>query len=137
MTAVPTENILIVEDEKDLVRLIQKKLEKDGYGVVLAGSAESALKIARETPPSLLLLDIELPTMDGLTFLRLLRRESQVPVIILSGRSTDVDRILGLKAGANDYIVKPFSLEELVARIDCILRRRENGDASKRRPSAG
>ena len=130
--------ILIVEDEKDLVRLMRRRLEMGGYDVVSAGSAESALKLAREAAPALILLDIELPTMDGLSFLRLLRRESPVPVILLSGRRSDVDRIIGLKAGANDYVAKPFSLEELVARIERHLQKpRAASREKKRRPAAG
>ncbi|MFI5348913.1 MAG: response regulator transcription factor [Elusimicrobiota bacterium] len=121
-----TARILIVEDEKDLVRLIRRKLERCGYRVLSAGDAESALNLAREASPALILLDVVLPAMDGLTFLRQLRKESRIPVVLLSGRASDVDRILGLKAGADDYIVKPFSLDELVARIECHLRRRDH-----------
>ena len=120
-----TASILIVEDEKDLVRLIRRKLESCGYRVISAGDAEAALTLARKASPALILLDVVLPAMDGLTFLRLLRKESRIPVVLLSGRASDVDRIIGLKAGADDYIVKPFSLDELVARIECHLRRRD------------
>jgi DNA-binding response OmpR family regulator len=134
---VATGGILVVEDEKDLVRLIRRKLEANGYAVSAAGDAESALEIAREAAPALIILDVVLPAMDGLTFLRLLRQESQVPVILLSGRTSDVDRILGLKAGADDYVAKPFSLNELVARIECLLRRRDDDAPKKRRPSSG
>ena len=133
---VATGPILIIEDEKDLVRLLQRRLEQSGYKVVTAFSAESGLKLAREDSPALILLDIALPAMDGLTFLRLLRRESRVPVILLSGRGSDVDRILGLKAGADDYVAKPFSVGELLARIECVLRRRGKDAESKSRPSA-
>jgi DNA-binding response OmpR family regulator len=115
--------VLIVEDEKDLVRLIRRRLELDGYKVLSAASAEAALKLAREDAPALILLDIALPAMDGLSFLRLFRQESQVPVILLSGRCSDVDRIIGLKAGADDFLSKPFSMGELTARIECVLRR--------------
>ena len=127
--------ILVIDDEKDLVRLIQLRLERDEYKVISAGDAESGLKIAREACPALILLDIELPAMDGLGFLRLLRQESQVPVILLSGRGSDVDRILGLKAGADDYVAKPFSLSELAARVECLLRRRAKDGGKKQRPS--
>ncbi|HXS99716.1 MAG TPA: response regulator transcription factor [Elusimicrobiota bacterium] len=128
--------ILIIEDERDLVRLLKRCLGEAGYAVCAAFSAESGLKLARDESPALILLDIALPAMDGLTFLRLLRKESQVPVILLSGRGTDVDRILGLKAGADDYVPKPFSLGELLARIACVLRRRSADAPKKRRPSA-
>lgn len=133
---VATGPILIIEDEKDLVRLLQRKLGLAGYKVVSAFNAETGLKIAREDAPALILLDIVLPAMDGLTFLRLLRRESRVPVILLSGRDSDVDRILGLKAGANDYVAKPFSLGELLARVECVLRRSGKDGEKTRRPAA-
>src|SRR6185312_4976551 len=128
--------ILIIEDERDLIRLLKRALGEAGYATLSATSAESGLKLIRDEAPALILLDIALPAMDGLTFLRLLRKESQVPVILLSGRGTDVDRILGLKAGADDYVPKPFSLGELLARIACVLRRRSGGLEKKRRPSA-
>ena len=129
--------LLVVEDERDLVRLIKRRLELDGYNVLSAGSAESALKLARKAAPALILLDIALPAMDGLSFLRLFRQESQIPVILVSGRCSDVDRIIGLKAGADDFISKPFSMSELAARVECVLRRRPDPVVRKRRPSAG
>lgn len=134
--AVETATILIVEDERDLVRLIKRRLELDGYRVLTAGSAESALKLARDAAPALILLDISLPAMDGLSFLRLLRRESAVPVILVSGRCSDVDRIIGLKAGADDFLSKPFSMGELVARVEVVLRRLGGREVRPRRPSA-
>lgn len=91
--------------------------------VVSAGSAEAALKLLPRAAPDLILLDIMLPGMDGLEFLRLLRRASEVPVILLSAKGAELDRVLGLKLGADDYIVKPFSLGELVARVAARLRR--------------
>jgi DNA-binding response OmpR family regulator len=133
--AAATPGILIIEDERDLVRLIQRSLEKAGHKTFAAGTAEAGLKLVRESAPALILLDIELPAMDGLTFLRHLRRESDVPVILLSGRASDVDRILGLKAGADDYVAKPFSMGELAARIEGHLRRRAGAVQKKRRPS--
>ena len=128
--------ILIIEDERDLVRILQKRLEMDGYKVVAARSAEAGFKRFQEEAPALILLDIVLPAMDGLAFLRLLRKESRIPVILLSGRGSDVDRILGLKAGADDYIAKPFSLGELLARVECVLRRRAKDAERKPGPRA-
>ena len=128
--------ILVIEDERDLVRLLKRSLEQAGYAVSAAYSAESGLKLARDEAPALILLDIALPAMDGLTFLRLLRKESRVPVILLTGRATDVDRILGLKAGADDYVAKPFSVGELLARIECALRRRSRDGETKGRTPA-
>jgi two-component system alkaline phosphatase synthesis response regulator PhoP len=117
------EKILIVEDEKDLVRLIRYNLEKEHFRVISAGDAETGLEMARKNKPDLIILDIMLPKMDGLDFLRNLRKESQVPVMFLTAKRSEVDRILGLKLGADDYVVKPFSVGELNARVEAVLRR--------------
>jgi two-component system, OmpR family, alkaline phosphatase synthesis response regulator PhoP len=117
------EKILIVEDEKDLVRLIRYNLEKESFRVIAAGDAETGLEMARKNKPDLIILDIMLPKMDGLDFLRNLRKESQVPVMFLTAKRSEVDRILGLKLGADDYVVKPFSVGELNARVEAVLRR--------------
>jgi DNA-binding response OmpR family regulator len=115
--------VLVVEDEKDLVKLIRYNLEKDQYKVLAAGDAETGLVAARKSKPDIILLDIMLPKMDGLEFLRTIRKESQVPVVLLTAKRSELDRILGLKLGADDYIVKPFSIGELQARIEALLRR--------------
>lgn len=115
--------ILIVEDEKDLVRLLRYNLEKENYKVLSANDAETALSIVRKSKPELIMLDIMLPKMDGLEFLRILRKESQIPVVLLTAKRSEMDRILGLKLGADDYVVKPFSVGELQARIEALLRR--------------
>ena len=117
------EKILIVEDEKDLVRLIRYNLEKAKFQVTSARDAETGLKMARKSKPDLILLDIMLPKMDGLEFLRTIRPETDIPIILLSAKRSEMDRILGLKLGADDYMVKPFSLGELQARITGHLRR--------------
>ena len=117
------EKILVVEDEKDLVRLIRYNLEKEKFRVVSANDAETGLAIARKQKPDLIILDIMLPKMDGLDFLRALRKESQVPVVLLTAKRSELDRILGLKLGADDYVVKPFSVGELPARVEALLRR--------------
>ncbi|MFI5348912.1 MAG: response regulator transcription factor [Elusimicrobiota bacterium] len=114
--------MLVVEDEKDLIRLIRHNLEKEGYQVVSAGDAESGLKSIRKAKPDLVILDIMLPGMDGLELLRVLRREYRTPVILLSAKRGETDRILGLKLGADDYVVKPFSHGELLARVEARLR---------------
>jgi DNA-binding response OmpR family regulator len=118
------EKILIVEDEKDLVKLIRYNLEKEKFRVTTARDAETGLKLARKSKPDLILLDIMLPKMDGLEFLRTIRPEVQIPIILLSAKRSEMDRVLGLKLGADDYMVKPFSVNELQARIDGHLRRR-------------
>ena len=116
-------SILVIDDEKDLVRLLRHNLEKAGYRVASAPSAEAGLKQLRKSEPDLLILDVMLPGMDGLEFLRALRRESDVPVILLSAKHAEIDRVLGLKLGADDYVVKPFSLDELLARVAARLRK--------------
>lgn len=129
------EKILIVEDEKDLVKLIKYNLEKEKFRVTAARDAETGLKMARQTKPDLILLDIMLPKMDGLEFLRTIRPEVDIPIILLSAKRSEMDRILGLKLGADDYMVKPFSIGELQARITGHLRRHSgaatNGEAKK------
>ena len=129
------EKILIVEDEKDLVKLIRYNLEKDKFRVSSARDAETGLKMARKTKPDLILLDIMLPKMDGLEFLRTIRPEVDIPIILLSAKRSEMDRILGLKLGADDYMVKPISIGELQARISGHLRRyagaATNGEAKK------
>ncbi|MBI3299901.1 MAG: response regulator transcription factor [Elusimicrobia bacterium] len=130
----PKEKILIVEDEKDLVKLIRYNLEKEQFRVTAARDAETALKMARKSRPDLILLDIMLPKMDGLEFLKTIRPEIEAPIILLSAKRSEVDRILGLKLGADDYMVKPFSIGELQARISGHLRRHQgqtNGDGRK------
>lgn len=123
------EKILIVEDEKDLVKLIRYNLEKEKFRVTAARDAETALKLIRKSRPDLILLDIMLPKMDGLEFLRTVRPETDIPIILLSAKRSEMDRILGLKLGADDYMVKPFSVGELQARISGHLRRHANGGA--------
>jgi len=117
------EKILVVEDEKDLVRLIRYNLEKEKFRVISANDAETGLTMLKKQKPDLVILDIMLPKMDGLDFLRTVRKESQVPVVLLTAKRSELDRILGLKLGADDYIVKPFSVGELHARVEALLRR--------------
>lgn len=124
------EKILIVEDEKDLVKLIRYNLEKERFRVSTARDAETGLKLARKSKPDLILLDIMLPKMDGLDFLRAIRPEVQIPIILLSAKRSETDRIIGLKLGADDYMVKPFSIGELQARIAGHLRRQANSKSN-------
>ena len=117
------EKILIVEDEPDLVRLLSHNLKKEHFRVTSARDAESGLKMARKEKPDLILLDVMLPKMDGLEFLKTIRAEVDIPILLLTAKRSEMDRVLGLKLGADDYIVKPFSLGELQARIAGHLRR--------------
>lgn len=117
------ESILLVEDEKDLVEVVKLNFQKEGYRVLAAGNAESALKMFRKHRPDLLILDIMLPKMDGLELCRVIRQESRVPIIFVSAKKDELDRTLGLRLGGDDYVPKPFSVLELVARVQAILRR--------------
>jgi DNA-binding response OmpR family regulator len=115
--------ILLVEDDRTLRETMALNLRGEGYVVSLAEDGEEGLRLARESDPDLVILDVMLPTLDGLTLLRLLRRSSQVPVILLTARGTESDKVLGLETGADDYVVKPFSLGEFLARVRAALRR--------------
>jgi DNA-binding response OmpR family regulator len=125
--------LLVVEDDPTLRETLALNLRAEGYEVVLAEDGEQGLRLARETLPDLVVLDVMLPILDGLTLLRLLRRTSQVPVILLTARSTESDKVVGLETGADDYVVKPFSLGEFLARVRAGLRR---GRAAPAAPAA-
>ncbi|MGM9552389.1 MAG: response regulator transcription factor [Clostridia bacterium] len=120
--------ILIVDDEKLLVKGIKFNLEQDGYDVETAYDGEEALKMARDKSISLIVLDLMLPKVDGLTVCQKIREFSQVPIIMLTAKTEDMDKILGLDYGADDYMTKPFNILELKARIKAILRRSSNND---------
>jgi DNA-binding response OmpR family regulator len=115
--------ILIVEDDRKMADLVRLYLEKDGYRVQLAYDGAEGLELGRHGGQDLILLDVMLPYIDGLDVLRMLRQESKVPVIMLTARSTEDDKLIGLNMGADDYITKPFSPRELVARVRAVLRR--------------
>jgi DNA-binding response OmpR family regulator len=117
--------ILVVEDEKNIASLIDLYLSNEGYTVSWAPDGVTALATAERSPPSLVLLDVMLPGMDGFEVCRRLRAASRVPVIMLTARDQEIDRVLGLELGADDYISKPFSPRELVARVKAVLRRTE------------
>ena len=119
--------ILVVDDEPKIVRLARDYLEKNGFRVVSAGDGPSALAMARREKPDLIVLDLLLPGMDGREVCRILRRESDVPIIMLTALSEESDQIVGLELGADDYIVKPFSPRALVARVRALLRRVQGG----------
>ncbi len=115
--------VLIVEDDHKTSHLIQVYLQKDGYRVATAYDGKEALELARQTQPDLIVLDLMLPEIGGLDVCRLLRAESKVPIIMLTARTTEEDKLRGLDLGADDYVTKPFSPKELVARVRAVLRR--------------
>jgi DNA-binding response OmpR family regulator len=115
--------ILVVDDDKKIVDLVTLYLKRDGYGVLAAYDGQEALEVARRRQPDLIVLDLMLPELDGTDVCRLLRSESRVPIIMLTARSTDDDKLRGLDLGADDYVTKPFNPRELVARIRAVLRR--------------
>jgi len=116
-------NILIIEDEKDLTELLVFNLEKEGFKMQWSYDGLEGLEAARSDPPDLIVLDLMLPGLDGLDVTRSLRRESDVPIIMLTARVDETDRLIGLELGADDYISKPFSPRELTARVRTVLRR--------------
>ncbi len=115
--------ILVVDDEKNIVQLARLYLDKEGFQVEAAFDGEQALEKAKAARPDLIVLDIMMPGMDGLSVCKELRKSSSVPIIFLTARDDDVDRIVGLELGADDYITKPFNPRELVARVKAVLRR--------------
>ncbi len=115
--------LLLVEDDPTLLDTLAYSLTQEGYEVLRAMDGLTALNVAREVKPDLILLDIMLPGLDGLTVCRTLRRETSLPIVLLTARSGEVDRIVGLDSGADDYIAKPFSLGELYARLRAVMRR--------------
>jgi len=117
--------ILVVDDEPKIVELARDYLEHAGFAVVSASDGPEALTRARSDHPDLIVLDLGLPRVDGLDVTRVLRRDSNVPIVILSGRSDESDKLVGLELGADDYVTKPFSPKELVARVRAVLRRSE------------
>jgi DNA-binding response OmpR family regulator len=119
--------ILVVDDEQSIVDLLEYNLQQNGHEVVVAGDGYEALQLAREEQPDLVILDLMLPGPDGFDVCRELRREAKatagVPIIMLTARDEEVDRVVGLELGADDYVTKPFSVRELVARVKAVLRR--------------
>ena len=115
--------ILVVDDEKPIVDILKINLEKNGYKVVVAYDGECAVNVANQEEPDLILLDVMLPKMDGFSVCKKIREKSSVPIIMLTARAEEVDKVLGLELGADDYMTKPFSLRELMARVKANLRR--------------
>ena len=119
----PEPRVLIIEDEENLVEALRISLEREGFQVVTAYDGAAGLEAARQTRPDLIILDVMLPALDGFEVCRILRRESDTPILILTARGEEIDRVVGLELGADDYVTKPFSMREVVARIRGMLRR--------------
>ena len=117
------DTVLVVEDEPNLLAALKYTLEREGYDALTADNGETGLRVAREKSPDIVILDVMLPALDGFEICRLLRRESSVPIIMLTARGGEMDRVVGLELGADDYVTKPFSMRELLARIRNTLRR--------------
>jgi len=121
--------ILVVDDEPKIVQLARDYLEHAGFAVVTAGDGPAALEAIASAPPDLVVLDLGLPGLDGLEVTRRLRRDGDIPIVMLTARDDELDKLLGLELGADDYITKPFSPRELVARVRAVLRRTEAGSS--------
>ncbi len=117
--------VLVVDDEQAIADIIKFNLEREGYEVLTAKDGRDALNTLEENSVNLVLLDVMMPEMDGFTCLKEIRKDSKVPVIMLTAKEEEVDKVLGLELGADDYVVKPFSMRELIARVKANLRRRE------------
>ncbi len=117
--------ILVIDDEPKIIQLTQDYLENAGFSVISAGDGERALAVIRDEQPDLVVLDLGLPGMDGLDVCRSIRKTSNLPIIMLTARDEETDKLVGLELGADDYITKPFSPKELVARVRSVLRRSE------------
>ncbi len=116
--------VLVVDDELPIVEAVAYNLRKEGYQTLTAGDAEQCLELARTQNPDLILLDVMLPSASGFDVCRLLRKQSDVPILMLTARAEETDRVVGLELGADDYVTKPFSMMELMARVKALLRRR-------------
>jgi len=121
----PARTVLVVDDEPTLVAALKYNLEREGYRVLTAADGGAALDVARSRRPDLLVLDLMLPVMDGLEVCRALRREMSVPILMLTAKGEEIDKVVGLEIGADDYVTKPFGMRELLARVRALLRRAE------------
>ena len=115
--------VLVVDDERTVTEVVERYLLREGFEVAVAGDGAEALRLARVWGPDLMILDLRLPGLDGLEVCRRLRQHTRLPIIMLTSRSEETDRVVGLELGADDYVVKPFSPRELVARVKSVLRR--------------
>lgn len=122
-TETKSTRVLVVDDERVVTEVIEKYLRREGFDVALASTGTQALQLANDWGPDIIVLDLMLPELDGLEVCRQIRQDSDVPVIMLTARGEEADRVVGLELGADDYVVKPFSPRELVARVKSVLRR--------------
>jgi DNA-binding response OmpR family regulator len=128
--------ILVVEDDVPIREALTYNLGREGYEVHAVGDGVAALKAARSAPPDLVVLDLMLPELDGFDVTRSLRKQSNVPILMLTARADEIDRVLGLELGADDYLTKPFSMRELLARVKAMLRRAKIGETEAAVPKA-
>ena len=132
--SLPPRRILFVEDEASIFEPFSKALRRNGYNPVIAQTVAEGLELAERVDPDLVLLDLNLPDGDGSDLCRTLRRSSDVPIVMLTARGTEMDRVLGLELGADDYVVKPFSSRELISRIRAVLRRPRTSQSEPNAP---
>ena len=128
MTAIPgapptSRSVLVVEDEENLLEALRYNLQRDGYRVLTASDGETGVEMARQDRPDLIILDLMLPGLDGMDACRIIRRGSDVPILMLTAKTEETDKVVGLELGADDYVSKPFSMRELMARVGALLRR--------------
>ncbi len=128
------ETILVVDDEDEIVQFVQDALEDEGYAVWTAFDGATAMKEARERHPDLVILDIMLPGCDGFAVCKELREDLDIPILFLSAKQSDADKVWGFRVGADDYVMKPFSIKELIARVEAHLRRQRRAQARNRQP---
>jgi DNA-binding response OmpR family regulator len=127
-----TSTVLVVEDDENLRFTLTHNLKREGYRVISAARGDDGLRLARETAPDVIVLDLMLPGLDGMQVCRLLRRDSDVPILMLTALGGESDRVAGLDTGADDYLVKPFGMRELLARVRALLRRRQPAEEPAR-----
>ena len=127
--------ILVVDDEPTILEALAYNLERDGYAVITAADGAQALAAFRRDAPDLIILDLMLPELSGTEVCRIIRRESQVPILMLTARDSEIDKVVGLELGADDYVTKPFSLPELQARVRALLRRTETASPGSEQPT--
>ncbi|HEV3156759.1 MAG TPA: response regulator transcription factor [Candidatus Baltobacteraceae bacterium] len=132
--ATPTKKILVVDDEIAIVQTLRFNLERNGYVVTTAGDGRSAVVLAATEHPDLIVMDIMLPVLDGIEACKEIRKSSSVPIIMLTAKDEEIDKVLALELGADDYVTKPFSLHEFLARVKARLRRRASADATRNEP---